>query len=189
MKRIVLFFISIIIILLAACAPKERVDSTNIVNEETMEPKIQTNDGTSIQYMDKLISQIVIQVVNGDISIDTIAELENMGIDSEMIAAFKETVVSIKDNALFNDGIYIGTGDAHNGDIVVEVTIYEGKIIYIEAVEHSETAPLLEQVFKSIPLEVFREQSAQDIDIVSGATEASNGFIQAIEEALSKAQR
>lgn len=95
----------------------------------------------------------------------------------------------LMDNALFKDGIYTGKGDAHNGSIVAEVTIHEGKIIYIEAIEHSETAPLLEEVFKSIPLEVLREQSSQDIDAVSGATEASNGYIQAIEEALSKAQR
>lgn len=189
MKRVMLFFMSIIIILFVACAPREPVDTTKPVTGETVEPRLQASEDTKIKNMEELISQIVIQVVNGDISIDTISELENMGIDSKVITAFKETVVSTEDNTYFRDGTYKGTGDAHNGDIVVEVTIYNGKIIYIEAVEHSETAPLLEQVFKSIPLEIFKEQSVQDVDTVSGATESSNGYIQAIEEALSKAQR
>jgi fumarate reductase flavoprotein subunit len=157
--------------------------------EEPQESTIPANDGAQTEKMEKLIEQIVTQVVNRDLSIDTTAELENMGIDSDMITAFKETVVSNEDDALFNDGVYTGTGDAHNGDIAVEVTIYEGKILYIEPIEHSETAPKLEEVFKSIPLEVLREQSAQDIDAVSGATEASDGYIEAIEDALSKAQR
>lgn|GEM_PF-2140376 len=174
-------------VILSGCAAPNAV--TKNIEEEPIESTIAANDDAQIEKMEQLIEQIVNQAVNGDLSIDTIAELENMGIESDMIAAFTETVVSIDDDPLFNDGVYSGTGDAHNGDIVVEVTIYEGKILYIEPIEHSETAPKLEEVLRSIPLEVLREQSVQDIDAVSGATEASNGYIEAIEEALSKAQR
>ncbi len=189
MKIRILLLMSIIVVLLAACTAPEQVETTQPIAEETIEPTIVPNDGAQTEKNDELILQIVDQAINGKLSNDTIIELENMGIDSETIAAFKEKVTSIEDKVLFNDGVYTGTGDAHNGDIVVEVTIYEGEIIYIEAIKHSETAPKLEEVFKSIPLEVLREQSAQDIDAVSGATEASNGYIEAVEEALSKAQR
>ena len=188
MKRRMLFLMIIIIILLTACSPREQVETTETIEVEPTESMVPINDGSQTEKMEGLIRQIVNQVANGDLSINTITELENMGIDSKMIAAFKETVVSNEENALFDDGIYTGTGDAHNGDIVVEVTVHEGKIIYIEAIEHSETAPSLEEVLKSIPLEVLTEQSAQDIDTVSGATEASDGYIEAIEKALSKAQ-
>lgn len=189
MKRRMLFLMIIIISLLTACSPREQVETTETIEVEPTESTVPINDGSQTEKMEELIRQIVNQVANGDLSINTITELENMGIDSKMIAAFKETVVSNEENALFDDGIYTGTGDAHNGDIVVEVTVYEGKIIYIEAIEHSETAPSIEEVLKSIPLEVLREQSAQDIDTVSGATEASDGYIEAIEKALLKAQR
>lgn len=79
--------------ILSGCAASNDVPKPIV--EETKETTIQPTDDAQAEKTEELIRQIVNQVMNGDLSTDTITELEDIGIDSEMLAAFKETVVSI----------------------------------------------------------------------------------------------
>lgn len=93
------------------------------------------------------------------------------------------------DYPAYNDGVYTGVADAHNGDITAEVTIYDGRILYVEVVVQKETAPYLEEVFKSIPFNILKNQTTADIDTVSGATQSSEGLLAAVDNALSQAAK
>lgn len=81
------------------------------------------------------------------------------------------------------DGVWEGIGRGYRGNILVRLTVAGGLIRDIEIVEHREDpalggeamAELLEQVLIYGPAET---------DVVSGATESSRGFLNALEDAL-----
>ena len=188
MKKPIIAIICILTVLLSACAPAEKTDLTHLDTDPVKETTGVSGDDSENEEMKALIQSIIQQVIDKDISETVINELEALGLDSETIKVFTEIVMEDGKSELFKDGVYTGTEAGHNGDITVEVTVYEGKIIYIDVIEHSETAPLLDDVFKLIPIEVMREQSMADIDIVAGATESSNGYIAAVTTALEHAK-
>lgn len=92
----------------------------------------------------------------------------------------------------YKDGKYIGDAvDVFYGNIQVETTILNGKITNIQFLQYpndrgtslrinQESNPMLAQ-------EAIRAQSAQ-VDIVTGATDSSQGFIQSLQSALDKAK-
>jgi len=83
-------------------------------------------------------------------------------------------------------GTYEGTGSGHRGLIHVRVQISAAGIEDIAIISHQESnfpglaamEELLEQVL---------ETGETDIDAISGATYSSQGFLQAVENALEKA--
>lgn len=132
-----------------------------------------------------LAEDTIRQLVEGGISDETIEELSGAGFKRELIDLLKAaSQVTIP---TYEDGVYTGVANGHNGDISVEVTIHEGRILYIEVTNHKETAPYLEEVFRSIPFTILKKQTTSDVDTVSGATESSKGLLAAIDVALSKA--
>ncbi|UNC91098.1 FMN-binding protein [Candidatus Contubernalis alkaliaceticus] len=83
------------------------------------------------------------------------------------------------------DGIYIGTGTGYGGDIHVEVTIWECKIITIDILGHSETPVLSDPAFRVVPQAIINDQN-YEVDAVSGATMSSNGIMEAVFNALAR---
>ena len=86
----------------------------------------------------------------------------------------------------YKDGTYQGSGTGFGGTITVEVTISGGKIASISILSAAgETA----SYFASAQGVISRILSGQtpNVDAVSGATYSSNGIIQAVQNALSKA--
>lgn len=90
--------------------------------------------------------------------------------------------------AKWEDGTFYGTGTGHGGPIKAEVVIEKGKISKVEAVEHQETPGIGDAALEKISGEVIKSQTAE-VDSVTGATITSNGFIQAIDNALSQAAK
>lgn len=90
--------------------------------------------------------------------------------------------------AKWNDGTFYGTGNGHGGPIKAEVVIEKGKITKVEAVEHQETPGIGDAALGKISEEVITSQTAE-VDSVSGATITSQGFIEAINDALSQAAK
>jgi uncharacterized protein with FMN-binding domain len=84
--------------------------------------------------------------------------------------------------------VWEGLGRGYRGNILVRLTVAGGLIRDIEIVEHGEDpavggeamAELLEQVLAYGPGET---------DALSGATESSRGFLNAVEDALRRGMR
>lgn len=88
----------------------------------------------------------------------------------------------------WENGTFYGTGTGHGGPIKAEVVIEKGKITKVEAVEHKETPGIGDAAITKISTDVVKAQKAE-VDAVSGATRTSEGFIEAIANALSEAEK
>ena len=86
----------------------------------------------------------------------------------------------------YKDGTYQGSGTGFGGTITVQVTISGGKIASIDILSASGETP---SYFASAQGVISKMISGQtpNVDAVSGATYSSNGIIQAVQNALSKA--
>lgn len=82
----------------------------------------------------------------------------------------------------WNDGVYVGKADGHNGPLSVEVTVEGGKITAIEVLEHSET-PIIGDAGFTVIDAIIKAQST-DVDAVSGASVTSRAVLAAVEDAL-----
>ncbi|MDO5408134.1 MAG: flavocytochrome c [Eubacteriales bacterium] len=82
------------------------------------------------------------------------------------------------------DGTYTGEGTGKGGKIVVEVTFKDSKIEAIKVLENAETPGFAEAM--DTLTEAMITANQVDVDGVSGATLTSNGFTEAVKDALAK---
>lgn len=87
----------------------------------------------------------------------------------------------------YKDGVYEGTGKGNNGDIKVEVTVEGGNITSVALKEHGETEGIYEAAEKAVVTDIIKTQNAE-VDAVSGATNTSNGIMEAVANALADAK-
>ncbi len=83
------------------------------------------------------------------------------------------------------DGTYTGTARGFIDNIVVEVTIEDGKLVSVVVIEENETASYAGPVYDQLPQAMVDEQKI-DVDIVSGSTGTSQGLINAVKDALAQ---
>ena len=83
------------------------------------------------------------------------------------------------------DGIYEGSYMGWPNRAVVKVTIRDHRIVDIDIVEHWE---LRGKEAESMVIQRIIEQQTPDVDAVSGATNSSWVIMNAVEDALEKAQ-
>lgn len=83
-------------------------------------------------------------------------------------------------------GTYEAAAKGFGGDIKIAVTVDAEKITNIEVLENSETENIGGAALPTLVQEVLDKQSVA-IDTVSGATVTSNGFIEALKDALTQA--
>ncbi|MEJ5184475.1 MAG: flavocytochrome c [Rectinemataceae bacterium] len=86
----------------------------------------------------------------------------------------------------FQPGTYEGLGQGHGGELKVAVTVSKEKILDIKVLSMQETAYMGDAAIETLTQRMLAANSA-DVDTISGATEASNGFIAAVKDALAKA--
>lgn len=87
----------------------------------------------------------------------------------------------------YKDGTYQGSGTGfRQGTTTLSVTIQNGKITNIEQASTQDTPRFFENAFPVVSQEIVSSQSTE-VDAVSGATYSSNGIMQAVADALSKA--
>jgi uncharacterized protein with FMN-binding domain len=89
-------------------------------------------------------------------------------------------------NSKYQDGTYSGSGTNRFGTVEVAVTIKKGSIANVEITRSATRYPVT--YIESLPQKVVEKQSA-NIDTVSRATNSSKDFIEAVLQALSKAQQ
>ncbi|MDO4483104.1 MAG: flavocytochrome c [Clostridia bacterium] len=83
----------------------------------------------------------------------------------------------------WNDGTTTGTAAGLFGDITVEVTVENGAITAINLVKTNETENIWNTAWPTVADAIIAAQST-DVDVVSGATFASNGIMNAVKVAL-----
>lgn len=88
---------------------------------------------------------------------------------------------------LLKDGSYVSAGRGMQGDIQVELRVRDGYIDRVNVVEHNENVGVSEDAFDRLEDDVLRKQSA-DVDTISGATEASYGFMEAVRNCIRQAE-
>ena len=76
-----------------------------------------------------------------------------------------------------------GSAYAMQGQVVVEVTIEDGKITAIDYVQYPETENITIVAKERIPAQIIEHQTL-DVDIATGATFASNAIMSAVKNAV-----
>ena len=82
-------------------------------------------------------------------------------------------------------GKFEGVGTGKHGEIKVAVTITDAKITNIEVVEQGENKGLSDSVYDELKEAIIAQNSA-DVDIVSGASATSEGYLEAVKDAIKK---
>jgi uncharacterized protein with FMN-binding domain len=91
------------------------------------------------------------------------------------------------DNNGYKDGTYTGQAKGFGGQVIVDVAIAGGKIDSINIVSADKEDKAYFDMAKGVIEEMMENQSA-DVDAISGATFSSNGIINAVKQALEKAE-
>ncbi len=81
------------------------------------------------------------------------------------------------------DGTYTGSARGYNDRLEVEFTVEGGEVTEIRVVSHSDTPSIADPAFDQLIDRVLASQSL-DVDVVSGATASSEGFLNAIRAAM-----
>ena len=103
-------------------------------------------------------------------------------------AATEEKVteeVAKEEKNKIKDGTYEGEGEGKGGKIVTAITIKDDTITEIEVKEHNET-PGFDNAFETIEKDVLAKNTT-DVDMATGCTMTSTGFIASIDTALKSA--
>ncbi len=88
----------------------------------------------------------------------------------------------------YKNGTYQGKANGYGGELEVTVVIEKGNIKEITIGDHSETPGISDGAFDNILPAIIDKQSTEGVDVFASATVTSNAVLQAVEEALSKAE-
>jgi electron transport complex protein RnfD len=102
---------------------------------------------------------------------------------SEALRFSEEPVQSSGGLGSLSDGDYQGRASGYQGAMVVQVQVQNNRITNIQVLEHRETSRLADPAFPLLTQRVIQTQSL-DVEAVSGATGTSQGFLNALRNAL-----
>jgi uncharacterized protein with FMN-binding domain len=83
------------------------------------------------------------------------------------------------------DGLYEGTAQGWRGPVRVLLRLEDGAIAEIEIIDHEDDEFIGGAAMEEL-LELVLAYNTTDLDAVSGATESSEGFLAALEDALGR---
>jgi fumarate reductase flavoprotein subunit len=84
-------------------------------------------------------------------------------------------------------GVYEGAGQGFRGPVCLLVRVNPAVIAAVEILEHEDDEQIGGAAMEEL-LVLVLDNGIQDVDVVSGATESSAGFLAALEDALSQAR-
>ena len=123
----------------------------------------------------------------GDKSIADVDSITGATITSSaVLSAINNAAKFMAEAGVSADGALVGEGSGFGGPITVEVTMDGDDITSVTVVSNSETPSIAGDALEQIPAAIVEADTA-DVDIVAGATYTSNGIINAVKDALSKA--
>lgn len=88
----------------------------------------------------------------------------------------------------YKDGTYTGVGNGNASQIEVQVTVAKGKVSAVKVLKQAETEMIFAAVESSLPEAVIAANGVKGVDAVSGASNSSKGFLEAVGKALEKAK-
>lgn len=93
----------------------------------------------------------------------------------------------------YSDGQFVGsTANAYYGNVQVEATIRNGKIVSVQFLKHP-TERMTSEYINSQAMPILTSEAVQDqssnVDIVSGATYTSHAFMQSLSSALNQSHQ
>ena len=97
-----------------------------------------------------------------------------------------EKLKKVEETGTYKDGVYEGSAEGFGGDIKVRVTVKNGKIASVKILDASGEDAAYFNRAKVLADRIVKKQTT-NVDVVTGATFSSNGIIQAVRNALSKA--
>lgn len=83
-------------------------------------------------------------------------------------------------------GTFRGQGQGKHGEISLDVVVEEGQITDIQIVEQDENAGLADPVYEALKQAIIDTNSIE-VDVVSGATATSEGYLEAVKDAITAA--
>lgn len=112
-------------------------------------------------------------------------ESDSKSSDSKKSTAAEET--SDDSDNVYKNGTYEGSGTGYGGTITVQVTLQDDTItdVSVTSAPGEDSAYLAQG--KNVISSIISEQST-DVDTVSGATFSSTGILEAVNDALTKAE-
>lgn len=96
-------------------------------------------------------------------------------------------VTKVKEDRLYKDGTYKGSARGFGGPISVSVKVKKGKISKVSVLSAAAETPSYWARAKVVANAISRKKTT-NVDVVSGATYSSNGIINAVRNALKKAE-
>lgn len=90
-------------------------------------------------------------------------------------------------DVLYKDGTYTGSAKGFRGDTQATVTIKKSKIKKISISSQDDEA-FLKRAMTLVDV-IIKRQTAEGIDVVTGATYSSNGILNSVKDALKKARK
>lgn len=81
--------------------------------------------------------------------------------------------------------VFEGTGNGKHGDIKVEVTMKDNHIEDIKVLNHGENKVLAEPVYEELEKTIINQNSTE-VDVVTGSTATSEGYLEAVNDAVKK---
>lgn len=88
--------------------------------------------------------------------------------------------------ATIEDGVYETEVEGHNGPMVIETTIEDGKLADVQVKDHSESEGISDPAIDQIPAAIV-EANSINVDAVAGATVTSNAIRDAVSDAITQA--
>ena len=88
----------------------------------------------------------------------------------------------------YMDGTYQGSALGFNDNVVVEVLIENGSISKITIKQYADDEEFFWDAYDGVTSQILKKQTAEGIDVVSGATYSSEGIINAVKKALEQAK-
>lgn len=102
-----------------------------------------------------------------------------------VLLSFVAVLLMFGCSAAKQSGTFEGVGSGKHGDIKVAVTITEGAITKIDVLEQDENKVLSEPVYEELQDMIIAQNSA-DVEAVSGASATSEGYLNAVKDAVEK---
>ena len=94
-----------------------------------------------------------------------------------------EPIKESKTEGSYKNGTYRGSAEGNDGMVEVQVTVVNNRLDQITVLDHEDTENLAQNAFKLLSKKMIEQQST-DVDVISGATYSSKGFIHAVKNAL-----
>lgn len=151
-----------------------------------------------ITFIRKEISPVIILIIVASIVVvnkfDLFSNVMQPSVDANSYEL--ETITEImtqknqkeQNNSIYNDGVYFGEGTGFRDETTkVRVTVSDGIITDIVPISTGDDEAFFNRAFQSISENVKINQNSQ-VDAVTGATFSSKGIIDAVTDALSKAE-